>query len=310
LVAKTEWVATETQQEEDNYVAGLEWADSLGARITTSSLGYIGDAPNFWYQFSELDGHTAVTTRGLEMAASRGILCVTAAGNENGSPWNHIVTPADADSILAVGAVDSAGIIAGFSSRGPTADGRIKPDVCAQGVATFCANADAINAYAEWSGTSLATPIVAGIAALIMEAHPDWTAQMVREAIRNTASQHESPNNDYGWGIVDALAATDYFQNAGDIPSPEIPRSAILLSAYPNPVNGSGSVRLVLPNESVGTLALFDVLGRQVYVWPRAQWTAGENRMSFEASEFPTGVYLAKFAGRTGNAVVKILVLK
>jgi subtilisin family serine protease len=309
LVAKTEWVAGEVHSEEDNYVAGLEWADSLGARITTSSLGYIGDAPDFWYTFAELDGHTAVTTRGLEMAASRGILCVTAAGNENGSSWNHLVTPADADSILAVGAVTSGGIIADFSSRGPTGDGRIKPDVCAQGVATFCANADAINAYAEWSGTSLATPIVAGIAALLMEDHPEWTAQQVRKAIKSTASMAADSNNNYGWGIVDAVAAADYVFDSAREPS-VLPRNPAVLLAYPNPFNAMATLNLTLATESHGRLALFDLLGREVYAWPGERWAAGVTRVSLSAENLATGIYVARFRANTGNAAAKIVILK
>jgi serine protease AprX len=205
LVAKTEWVPSETPLEEDHYVAALEWADSLGARITSSSLGYID-----WYTFQDLDGQTCTTTRAVNVAVSRGILVVTAAGNERGSNWGHLVAPADADSILAVGAVDAAGVVAYFSSPGPTADGRVKPDICAMGVGVFCANASSTHSYAYWNGTSLATPIVAGVAALIMQLHPDWTAQMVRTAILNTASNHPNPNNDYGWGIVNGVAAADY----------------------------------------------------------------------------------------------------
>ena len=310
LVAKTEWAADETQAEEDNYVAGMEWADSLGARITSSSLGYIGDPPDFRYDFSELDGQTATTTRALQVAAAHGILCVTAAGNENGSEWNHILTPADADSILAVGAVSNEGTIVGFSSRGPTGDGRIKPEVCAMGADVFCANADSTNGYQLWSGTSLATPIVAGIAALIMEANPDWTAQMVREAMMNTASQHNTPNNDYGWGIVDAVEAADYeFENASDQPS-EVPRSAVLMSSYPNPVNGIVTVQLVLPGETSGTLKLFDTLGRQVYAWTKSEWTTGVNSVRLDVDMLATGVYTAEFEGEAGGAVSRVVVLK
>jgi hypothetical protein len=309
LVAKTEWVAGEVHSEEDNYVAGLEWADSMGARITTSSLGYIGPDTAFWYSFDELDGHTAVTTRGVEIAASRGILCVTAAGNENGSDWDHIVTPADADSILAVGAVSNEGSIVGFSSRGPSGDGRIKPDVCAMGADVFCARADS-NDYWILSGTSLATPVVAGIAALIMEAHPDWTAQMVRTAIMNTASNHETPDNDYGWGIVDAVGAADYvFDDAYDSPR-GVPASHVLISSYPNPVNGVVTIQLTLPMESAGKLTLFDTLGREVNVWSRERWNAGTNSVEFETSGLATGTYVASFAGEKGHAVQKIVVVK
>ncbi len=196
LCAKTEVLPSETQIEEDYYVAGLEWADSLGADITSSSLGY-----RDWYTFDDLNGHTAVTTQAVNVAVGHNILVVTAAGNDRQDiEWPHILAPADADSILAVGAVTSFGLITDFSSPGPTADGRIKPDICAQGFDVFAASAADCVSYNYLAGTSLATPIVAGVAALIMEAHPDWTAQMVRTAILNTANNTATPNNDIRLG--------------------------------------------------------------------------------------------------------------
>ena len=261
LLAKTKWVPTETPPEEDNYVAALEWADSIGTDITSSSLGYID-----WYTFQDLDGHTATTTRGVEVAASHGILCVTAAGNERSSDWGHLVCPADADSILAVGAVDSFRTIAGFSSPGPTFDGRIKPDICAMGVDVFCANIEVNNTYFRLSGTSLSTPIISGLAALVMEAHPDWTAQQVRTALKMTASQAQNPDNDFGWGIADGVAAVDYvFDDAVGPARDPLPRSTILLSSYPNPVNGTAVIRLVIPSDAVGDLVLYNILGREEF---------------------------------------------
>jgi serine protease AprX len=304
LLAKTEIVPVEIRVEEDNYVAALEWADSLGADITSSSLGYIA-----WYTFSDLDGHTAVTTRGLEVAATHGILCVTAAGNERGSDWGHIVTPADADSILAVGAVDDSLAIAAFSSPGPTFDGRIKPDVCAPGVTVFCAMADSNDGYWYLGGTSLATPLVSGLAALVMEAHPDWTAQQVRAAIRNTASTASDPNNDFGWGIVNGLAAINYDVSARPHSTP-LPRSRILLSAFPNPVNGTAVITLQLPMEQEGRLVLYDLLGREAMVWPQRNWIAGENRVTLGTGWIPSGEYFARFVGSSGDAAKRIVIVK
>jgi serine protease AprX len=134
LLAKTEDVRTETRVEEDNYVAAFEWADSIGVDIVSSSLGYLTFDNGFSYTPSQLNGDVAVTTVAADMAVQRGILVVTAAGND-GPGFRSLVTPADGDSVLAVGAEDSLGTIAFFSSRGPTADGRIKPDFTAPGVA-------------------------------------------------------------------------------------------------------------------------------------------------------------------------------
>ena len=206
IVGKTEMTDEEIPIEEDYYVAGLEWADSLGADIVSSSLGYYD-----WYEFEDLDGNTTVTAIGMDIAASHGILCVTAAGNErNNWQWPHIITPADADSVVTCGAVDLFGELAGFSSPGPTADGRIKPEVCAMGEDVHMANANNPNGYTDANGTSFSTPLTAGVSALILEAHPNWLPMTVREALMMTASNMAHPDNDYGWGIIGAYQAAFY----------------------------------------------------------------------------------------------------
>jgi serine protease AprX len=208
ILAKTEDTRGETPVEEDYWVEGIEWADSLGADVVSSSLAY-----DNWYSFSDFDGNTAVTTRAADRAASLGIVVVNAAGNYRHTT-GHISAPADGDSVITVGAVDSTGILASFSSPGPTYDGRIKPDVCAQGVDTRCAVGGQLatrspTGYGRAGGTSLSTPLVAGVAALLLEIHPEWGPWDVINALRSTASQNENPDNDYGWGIVNAFRAAN-----------------------------------------------------------------------------------------------------
>jgi serine protease AprX len=211
ILAKTEDVSMEQPIEEDNWMAGMEWADSIGAEVISSSLCYID-----WYTYSDLDGNTAVITIAADMAAERGIVVCNAMGNSG--PGSGTLLPAsDADSIIACGAVSSTGSLASFSSRGPTYDGRTKPEVCARGVSTRCANPYSLTGYTTANGTSLATPLIGGCAALILSVHPDWTPMQVREAMMMTASQADSPDNDYGWGIPDILAAVEYtFYFTGD----------------------------------------------------------------------------------------------
>jgi hypothetical protein len=204
ILAKTERLLEEVQAEEDDYVAALEWADGLGADVVSSSLGYF-----YWYEHEDLDGDTAVITRAVDIAASRGILVVTAAGNERNSAWGTLIVPADADSAIAVGAVDPGGILASFSSPGPTRDGRIKPDVVAQGLLVATLSWMYADNIAGFTGTSASAPLVAGAAALILQKNPDWSPIDVRDALRATASRADSPDNDYGWGIIDAYAAAN-----------------------------------------------------------------------------------------------------
>ena len=203
-LAKTEIVNQhDVQIEEDFYVAGLEWYDSLGVDIVSSSLGY----PDF-YQYGDLNGRTAITTKGVNRAASRGILVVTAAGNEGSKSYPWITPPADSDSALAVGAVDSDGRRVGFSSIGPTTDGRIKPDVMAMGSGVWVAN-HIDGQYGSASGTSFATPLTASACALLLEKHPSMQPMEVIARMRETASQANQPDNLMGYGIVNLRAAMD-----------------------------------------------------------------------------------------------------
>jgi len=203
LLAKTEDVRSETRVEEDNYVAALEWADSIGVDIVSSSLAYLIFDNGFSYTPSQLNGDVAVTTVAADKAAQRGILVVTAAGNE-GPGSRSIWTPADGDSVLAIGAEDSLGNIAVFSSRGPTADGRIKPDFTAPGVAV-CVVTD-IGHVNRLDGTSFATPLLAASAALIKQLQPTLTPIGLRTAFRNVASNRATPDTIRGWGRPDVSA--------------------------------------------------------------------------------------------------------
>ncbi|MFH1700669.1 MAG: S8 family serine peptidase [Candidatus Zixiibacteriota bacterium] len=204
ILAKTEDVRSETQVEEDNWVAAVEWADSIGADVISSSLAYID-----WYVYADVDGETAVTTIAANLATSYGIVVANSMGNEGPGPGS-VLPPSDAFEILAVGAVDSHGYIAGFSSRGPTYDGRIKPEVCARGVATFCASPSGTTAYTTANGTSLSCPLAGGSAAVLLSARPGFTPQLIRRALIETASQSNTPDNDYGYGIIDLGSAIEW----------------------------------------------------------------------------------------------------
>jgi len=205
FLAKTEDVRSETEVEEDFWVAGIEWLERQGVDVVNSSLGY-----NNWYTYQDMDGGTATTTIAAEIAVSKGVVVVNSAGNEGDDSWRYVIAPADGFNVISVGAVFNTGDLIGFSSRGPTYDGRIKPDVMAQGWSVRSVQPGTLADYGGASGTSLASPLVAGVAALVLQAHPYLTPTQVRDALRNTASRATSPNNDFGWGIVDAYEAIFY----------------------------------------------------------------------------------------------------
>lgn len=210
MLGKTEYIPSETNVEEDNWVAAIEWMELQGVDVVSSSLGYSEfDAGQKSYLYADMDGRTATTSKAAVIAARKGVVVVNAMGNEAQSSWHFLTSPADADSTIAVGAVNSNGSVASFSSVGPTSDGRTKPDVSAHGVGTFCA-VPGKSGYDFPSGTSMATPLVAGVAAMILSARPELTPVQVRDALRTTASNSSSPNNSIGWGIINAYNAVLY----------------------------------------------------------------------------------------------------
>ncbi|MCH7755032.1 S8 family serine peptidase [candidate division KSB1 bacterium] len=210
LLAKTEILQDEIPAEEDNWVAGIEWLENQGVDIVSSSLGYLNFPNQSFYSPADMDGNTAVTTKAADIAVSRGVVVVNSAGNEGNVPWRIIIAPADGDSVIAVGAVNSDSTLAGFSSVGPSADGRIKPDVVAMGsnVRVAMPSTDKLTSpYNFNNGTSFSCPLTAGVAALVLSAHPDLTPLEVREALRVTADRAANPDNSFGWGLVNAYDA-------------------------------------------------------------------------------------------------------
>jgi subtilisin family serine protease len=204
VLAKTEDNRSETAVEEDYWIEAIEWMEWLGVEVVSSSLTY-----RDWYGSDEMDGETAPITRAAERAVELGMVICISAGNAGPKPIT-IGAPADGPDILAIAAVDSSGRLTGFSSRGPSSDGRIKPDVAAMGRGVVCVSPHSFDRYARWNGTSLACPIAAGVAALVVEAHPDWSSKRVIEAIRRSADRNYMPDFDYGYGLIDGVRAVDY----------------------------------------------------------------------------------------------------
>lgn len=212
-LAKTEWMDSETRIEEDYWVAGLEWLEAQGADIVSSSVAYSDFDEGFSYTYQDLDGATCVTTVAAEIAYRKGVIVVNSAGNERNNEWHYIMSPADGPHVLGVGAVDLTGDITYFSSVGPTADGRIKPDVVAMGMGVVAVNPnrDSEHDFYYVSGTSFSCPLVAGVCALILEGHPELTSLEVQKALRMTAGQAADPDTLYGWGIVNAWEALFHY---------------------------------------------------------------------------------------------------
>jgi len=306
LLAKTEIVAEEIQQEEDNYVAALEWGESLGADIACASLGYYD-----WYDYNNLDGNTATTTIAVDIASSLGVLCVNSAGNSGNDSWYYIITPADADSVLSVGAVSSNGSIASFSSHGPTSDGRVKPEVCAMGVNVYCVRSDTQNNYRTSSGTSFSAPLVGGAAAVILSANSNWTNMEVREALMMTASQNNNPDNSYGYGIIDTWAAINFQFLAKTYSEKIVPNSITVSKAYPNPFNPLVSLFIESNIDKYFiTSAIYDINGKFIESIFDGISDSEKMNLKWDASSYPAGVYIIHTNWIDGSHFQKITLLK
>lgn len=231
---RTEDGASETPLEEANWLFGAEMADSLGADIISSSLGYsIFDNPADDYTPAMMNGNTALCTRAADLAAATGMVVINSAGNSGNDPsWQIVTAPADADSVLAVGAVTRTGEYASFSSTGNTADGRIKPDVVAVGSDTALCNTS--GSASRSNGTSFSTPLVAGLVAGFWQANPHLTAQEVTHIIRKSGHQFTSPTIQLGYGYANFSRANTIVQNEYSISAIEPNADLVSISVSPS----------------------------------------------------------------------------
>jgi subtilisin family serine protease len=337
LIAKTEYVPSETHVEEDNWVAAAEWADSIGAGVISSSLAYddfdpAGNSPGD-YKLQDKDGRTAIVTLGAVVAHRRGIVVCNSMAN-SGPNASTLACPADADSILSVGAVDPSNVIAGFSSRGPTWDDRVKPEVVAQGVGVYWAIAGQPNSTGTANGTSLSCPLVGGSAALVREAHPEWNAYQVRQAFMETADRTSSPDNNYGWGLINVRAAIYTSSLGGPIfPYPfdlVAPAHQAMISSVPvtlrwrrardpqfnDPITYEVSLCTVAPAQCVFTTTTADsqlllpynlTSNTQYEWWVTAKDMANHPRESRDRRRFTTGTVTGVTAGAAPPAAPRVI---
>lgn len=258
FLIRTEEAATESLVEEYHWAAGAELADSLGADVINSSLGYTTfDNPLFNHSYSDLDGFTTPVSIAAGIAASRGMLVVNSAGNSGGGSWQYIGAPADGPQVLSVGAVDNSGQYASFSSTGPTADGRIKPDITAQGQGTALVSGGGDIGWG--SGTSFSSPLIAGAMACLWQSEPSRTPSELMDAVKFTASRSTNPDNLYGYGIPHFQAAKLAI-NVGDR---QVLEERVWLVS--NPFVNYPTLSLSLPVAGVVGLTLFDLNGRRLH---------------------------------------------
>lgn len=242
MLFRTEDTSYEFPVEEDFWVAAAEFADSSGADIISSSLGYAYfDDPLLDYKFTDMDGNSAFITRAADIAASKGILVFSSAGNERDKKWTRILAPSDGDSVMCVGAVDYLGNISVFSSAGPSADGRVKPDNTTMGVnVTIQISPGSVT---RSSGTSFSCPVLSGISACLMQAVPAASNTDIIDALHQSAHKFNSPDSLYGYGIPEMTISLKKLQDA----FLKIPDKGTTI--FPNPTTGEIEITFREPPE-------------------------------------------------------------
>ncbi len=299
---RTENGISETPYEEAIWLMAAERADSLGVDIISSSLGYdLFDDPIYDYAVKDLDGRTALISRAALHAARRGILVVSAAGNSGSNSRKNISAPADADSVLAIGAVRSDRSYATFSSIGPTADGRIKPDVVAQGVSTIIGNIAGTVSFG--SGTSYSAPLIAGMAAVLWQEFPFLTAQQIIKVLQKAGDQAANPDNLLGYGIPTIQRAQEIVRRDYS-PLAVEPGALVSVELYPNPTREEVYLRFGENRVPVATEAqILSAAG--VGLTPITPVIEANFRL--RVATLATGLYFVKITTPQGVRVLKFL---
>lgn len=283
----TEDITVENPVEESYWVEAAEEADRLGVDIITTSLGYFGyDNPNYSYTYEDMNGINSFASRGADLAFSRGIICVTSAGNSGSTIDPYITVPAEAITTLAVGAVTAAGLYASFSSIGPSFDGRVKPDVVAQGVQAVVS--DPAGNIGLANGTSFSGPITAGMVACLWQALPTKTNAEIIQIIKQSASIYTNPTPQLGYGIPNYNTA---FSNTLGTNSPQ--KESIVI--YPNPVKDVLNITTSAIS-SEKTIVIYSALGQKVL-----ETRAISGAVSLPISQLPSGVYFCRINSGTQN---------
>ncbi|MBE0572599.1 MAG: S8 family peptidase [Ignavibacteriaceae bacterium] len=312
ILAKTENTDSETPIEEDNWIAAMEWADSIGVDVTSTSLSYLDyDPPYPSYTWEDMDGNTARITNGADYAVYIGIFVANSAGNAGfNASHNTLGAPADGDSVMAIGSVTSSGNRSSFSSVGPTVDGRIKPDLMAMGSSNYVACNSSNTCYSSFgSGTSWSCPMAAGAAALLLEADSSLTPMQLASLMKNTASLSNNPNNQMGWGIVNTYSALQSLLT-GVNNTNQLPEDFYLLQNYPNPFNPSTKIRFAVPEKSSVKIYLHDILGSEIAVILDEEVNPGIKEIELNGSNLASGVYLVRMVANNYQQTIKISLLK
>jgi hypothetical protein len=300
---RTEDEFSEFPVEEHNWVVAAEQADSLGADMISSSLGYsLFDDPAFHHSYADMNGNTTIVTRGADLAARKGMLVCNSAGNSGNDAWKYIIAPADGDSVLAVGAVDANGTIAEFSSYGPSSDGQVKPDVASVGAGTYVIATN--GAVAQGDGTSFSNPNMAGLIACLWQAFPEFSNMQIIDAVKRSASKYSNPDDRVGYGIPNMRLAYQLLL--------EKKYEGLLeddwIKAFPNPFNADLNVLVKAKENGTVQYLLFDMSGRMIH--QGSQPSTRDRVISIRIpglEQLPRGAYNLRVLNGSWDKTVRLL---
>lgn len=291
----TEDVDNEVPLEESLWVEAAERADSLGVDVINTSLGYTTfDNSNYDYSYDDMDGKTTFISRGAEIGASRGMILVNSAGNSGSSSWKYLGAPSDAPSVFSVGAVNQNRDIAAFSSYGPTADNRVKPDVLAHGQSVFILDHVSGNPKTS-NGTSFSSPVMAGVIACFWQAFPNLTNMQIMQRIRESADRYTLPDPQHGYGIPNFELAYTTVLNLDER------QSVQRLTIYPNPVEDSFTLAYSGNDLHKLSVQIYNSIGMKVYEEPSL------NSTIVDISKLAVGIYVLKIKRGTDQKEIKLI---
>lgn len=308
FLARTEDTSSEYEIEEDNWIAAAELADSIGADIVTTSLSYTTfDDPDQNHSYEDLDGQTTRIAIGAGIAAQKGMLIVVSAGNYFNNSWYYIGSPADAIDILAVAAMTSDSSHSSFSSAGPSADGRVKPDITARGTGAVTVNTGN-NGTSSVNGTSFSCPIIAGMSSCLWQAFPSATSLEIREAIIQSSHQYDDPDDLFGYGIPNFGDAMTYLENLLGVPPGIETINSIIQRVYPNPFSDQVTIVLRSPiGDQRGTLSLYNSSGVRVSQLDVVLEGKAFCDYTIITQSLASGVYHLEYMGENVRETIKLV---
>ena len=303
---RTEDVNSEFPVEEFYWITAAEMSDSIGISLISSSLGYSTfDDPVYNYTYAGMNGKTTLVSRAASIASKKGMIIMNSAGNEGGRPWKYIIAPADAEDVLAVGAVNTLKQIASFSSYGPSADNRIKPDIASVGWNTFLISTS--GNVVQGNGTSFSNPNIAGLIACLWQAFPEFNNKEIMDVVKKSADRYNNPDARTGYGIPNMRIAFGLLEKERQNRKAKAILKNDRIKIYPNPFDEK--VTMVYFNEKPGDLALrlIGMDGKSLQQW-KFSTPGGEYHFYTldKLMALPKGQYLMLYEDNSGKGVIKL----